>query len=470
MAKGSQQGVGSGTIWMIVFAALWLTATVFLVILYTGQEELRNETARLQTGKSKLISPSEEKSIELVKSAQEGGPTVAGLLEEARSQTAGLATGEAGDQAGAVRKKRDEVLRTIKDDKIVPQAESFDDLSYHEALTQLYEAFRAEHDLRAAAEERAARNEGQVAQFVEASAKQKEDFEKRALEAARLVEQCEADRTAFRSERDKGVDKIEKEFDDNRKRNDQDLTKERQSRAAAEKRLVDFQRRLASQQERLGELLIGPEQLVTARQPDGRILTAVPGDDVVYVNLGRKNGLVLGLQFAVYSSQTGIPEDGRGKAQIEIVSIGDSSSECRIVGTAPNQVIVKDDLIANPVYDPNRPLTFVVVGEFDLDRDGILDRDGANTLESLITTWGGQISKDINPLIDFVVLGAAPKKPKPSTDAAAGNQPANDPALAAWNQYNASLEQSKTLAVPTLSQDVFLNFLGYGGRKYAAGR
>ena len=49
MARSTQPGGGAGTIWMIVFAALWLTSTVFLVILYTGQEDLRNEAARAQS-------------------------------------------------------------------------------------------------------------------------------------------------------------------------------------------------------------------------------------------------------------------------------------------------------------------------------------------------------------------------------------------------------------------------------------
>jgi hypothetical protein len=471
MAKGSQQGVSGGTVWMIVFAGAWLTSTVFLVILYTGQEELKNEAARLQGANRRLISPAEDKAIELIKGAQETGPTVAGLLEEARGQTATLATGEATDAAGAVRQKRDAILKSIRDDNIVPKAESFEDVSLHEALTRLYESYRSEHDLRLAAEDRATQNEGQVAQFVEASGRQKTDFEKRAQETAQQLTQCEADRTAYRSERDKGVEKIEKDLEESRKRNDLDLTKERQARKAAEDRLKDLQARLASQQARYGELLIGPEKLATARQADGKILTAVPGDDSVYINLGRRAGMVLGLQFGVYSSQTGIPEDGRGKAQVEVVSIGQSSSECRIIGVAPSQVIVKDDLIASPVFDPNRPLTFVVMGEFDLDRDGILDGDGAGTLRSLITAWGGLVSEEITPLTDFVVLGAAPRRPKaPPEGTAAPAAATADPAVAAWNAYNQGVEQTRTLSVPTLPQDVFLNFLGYGGRKYAASK
>lgn len=470
MAKGSQ-GVGGGTIGMIVFAALWLTSTVFLVIIYTGQEELKNEAARAAAENRRLISPAETKSIELAKGASEQGPTVAGLLEEARAQTATLATGEATDAAGAIRQKRDAILKTIMNDKYVPEANTFEDISLHDALTRLYESFRAERELRLAAEDRATQNEGQVAQFVEASAKQKADFEKRAQETSQQLAQCEADRSSYRGERDKGVEKIEKDFEQTRKQNDADLLKEREARISAENRLKDLQRRLASQQERYGELLLGPEKLSTARQADGKVLTAVPGDDAVYINLGKGSGMVLGLQFGVYSSQTGIPEDGRGKAQVEVVSIGESSSECRIVGVAPNQVIVKDDLIANPVFDPNRPLTFVVVGEFDLDRDGLLDREGSSTLEALISTWGGQVSKEITPLTDFVVLGAAPKRPKATAEGSAATQPAaNDPVVAAWNGYNQSIEQIRTLSIPTLTQDVFLNFLGYGSRKFASGK
>ena len=58
MAKGQLQGVGSITVWMIIFVALWLTSTVFLVILYTGQEDLNNELARLRTANDRLISGS----------------------------------------------------------------------------------------------------------------------------------------------------------------------------------------------------------------------------------------------------------------------------------------------------------------------------------------------------------------------------------------------------------------------------
>ncbi len=466
MARGQQQGVNAITVWMIVFVALWLTSTVFLVILYTGQEDLHSENNRLQSANRRLISPNEDKAIELVKSAQETGPTVVGLLEEARSQTAAMASGEASDSASAVRTKRDQLLRLIRTEGSVSKPDLFEDVSYHDALARMYETFKGEHALRQTAEDRAGQLESQMTQLVEAGTALKNDFDQRAKVNAQQLTQCENDRGAYRAERDKVVEKIERDSEASSKRNDADLTKERQQRQAAEKRLVDLQTRLAVQQEKLGGLLIGPEKLATARRPDGKVLTAVPGDSAVYINLGRQHGLTLGLRFAVYSGQTGIPEDGRAKAQIEVVSISDNSAECRIVNVATNEVILEGDLIANPVYDPNRPLTFVVLGEFDLNRDGLPDRDGAATLESLITNWGGKVSTELTPLTDFVVLGAAPRRPKAAGEGAdqAAPSAAKDPAQRAWARYNELLDSAKTLSVPILTQDVFLNFLGYGGR------
>lgn len=466
MAKGQQQGVNAITVWMIVFVALWLTSTVFLVILYTGQAELVGENTRIQSANRRLISTSEEKALDVVKAAQENGPTVVGLLEEARSQTTTLTTGEAVNSAGEIRTKRDQLLRLIRTEGIVSKPDAFDDVSYHDALARLYESYKAEQTLRKTAEDRTAQLEAQVTQFVEAGTNQKNNFDKQAKDTAQQLTQIEEDRTAYRTERDKVVKELERKFDDDRKRNDADLTKERQQRAAAEKRLVDLQKRIAAQQEKLGGLLIGPEKLATARQPDGKVLTAIPGDEVVYINLGRQHGLTLGLQFAVYSARTGIPEDGRSKAQIEVVSISDSSAECRIVNIAANEMILEADLIANPVYDPARPLTFVVLGEFDLNRDGLPDRDGAATLESLITNWGGQVSAELTPFTDFVVLGASPRRPKSTGEGTdqSGQAGAKDPSQKAWTLYNELLESAKTLSVPILPQDVFLNFLGYSGR------
>ncbi|MCH7884780.1 MAG: hypothetical protein IIC01_05960 [Planctomycetes bacterium] len=462
-----QQGVNAITVWMIVFVALWLTSTVFLVIMYTGQEDLNTEIARLTAANERLISPQQERSLELVRparSAAEGGPTVVGLLEDARDQTAMLATGEGSDDPATVRTKRDELLRIIRSERTVADPDAYDDVSFQVGMTRLYEAFKAENSLRRTSEQRMGELEAEVTTLVADNAAMKEDFDRRAQDMTEQLNTAETKRAAYRQGRDESVDQLEREFERRRGQNDADLTNERRRRAQCQEKLTEAQERYLALREKLGGLLIGPEELATARQPDGLVLTAIPGDPVVYINLGRKDSIVPGLRFAVYSAETGIPEDGRAKAAIEVVSISNSSSECRIRGVARNDVILEGDLIGNPIYDPAHPLSFVVLGEFDLDRDGLPDRSGAAAIGAMVQDWGGRLLDELTPLTDFVVVGAAPPRPRQDADVPPDELDHNNARRRAWDHYTQTLETAKSLAVPVLTQDVFLNFLGYAPR------
>jgi hypothetical protein len=274
----------------------------------------------------------------------------------------------------------------------------------------------------------------------------------------------EAARDEYRSQRDATLAQLEQEFETISDQNTAALTNERQMRQQCEENLTEAQERFRILRRRLGDMMVGPEELATARTPDGKILTAVPGDEVVYIDLGRKDGLTLGLQFAVYSADVGIPEDGRSKAQIEVVSINATTAECRIVRQGRHEVILEGDLVANPIFDPSRPLSFVIAGNFDLDRDGMVDRDGAAAIASLVRNWGGQVHTEITPLTDFVVVGAPPRRPRPDSEVPADRVEVNKSRREAWEAYNSVLETGRSLSIPIMTQEVFLNFLGYGDR------
>ncbi|MEK6677234.1 MAG: hypothetical protein AABZ47_16470, partial [Planctomycetota bacterium] len=148
MAKTQQQGVSAITVWMVVFVFFWLLSTVWLVVLYTGQEELKSLNSKLQRDKRQLISPEEAGSNELVKSLSENGPTAVGLLEEARGETARLASGDPKDSVSVVRTKRDELLRTIVSEKLVENPKGYQDVALVPGMSQLYDAFKNERSLR----------------------------------------------------------------------------------------------------------------------------------------------------------------------------------------------------------------------------------------------------------------------------------------------------------------------------------
>ncbi len=458
----AQQRVGSVTVWMIIFAALWLTSTVFLVVLYTGHEELKNQVERTRAANQRLISPAEQQSLKLIRTAQPSGPTVVGLLEQARRETALLASGNEDDDPEAIRAKRNQWVEAIQNDEDeVPDAGAFTGVSLYEALMLLHQAYKNEHELLGEAQDHVETLDAEVARLVQLNADQKNGFDELSRDLRDQLVQSEAGRKACRTERDAGIQKLAEEFDARRAQCDADLTAERQRSAALVESLSELRRRYAAREERFGELLIGPEELATARQADGTVLMAMPGDDVVYIDLGREAGITLGLQFSVYSQDSGIPADGRAKATIEVVSIEKSSAECKVVRTTRHQLVLQGDLIANPIYDPDRHLTFLAVGQFDLDRDGVFDPEGLATVQAMISEWGGIVTDELNALTDFVILGGPPHRPKPSSEVSPERQERSVAVQKAWDRYTELVAGAKSLSVPVMTQDVFLNFLGY---------
>lgn len=450
MAK-TQKGMNAITVSLIVFVGLWLVSTVGLIILYTYQEELRNLNADLRKRNSTLISPSEQ-SLEYVKQAGVGDLTAVGLIEAARAETAAIATGDAKDDVGRVSAKRREALETIRREALVSRPAAFNELSLLEALQKLNDEYKREHALRVEGDKRIAELEGQVQNLLATVENERKDFEKRSQDLSEKVRLAEQGRAKYREDRDAHVAGIESTFKDYREQTDALLVEERKKSSTAEKQLEQSKQRVAALYEKFSELMIGPEELATARKADGVILTAVPGDDVVYINLGERDRLVLGMQFAVYPAEGIIPVDGKAKAQIEVVSIGPAASECRIVRVTPNHAILPGDTVANPVYDRDRPQTFVIAGDFDLNRDGQADYAGAEIIQALVEEWGGVVETELTALTDFVILGRIPAK-------ASTGSVAND-----RHRYEEIRTTANSLAVPVLTQDLFLNFLGYTDR------
>jgi len=463
MARASQQTTGAITIWMIIFAALWLTSTVLLIILYTGQEELANENDRLTKANRQLVSQPERQSITLIRNLTDNGPTAVGILEDARRQTAALASGEEADDPATIQGKRDKLAEEIARDSLLGDDKAVRGQSLLDIASQLKGALQGDRAKLTEAEQAKQALQADVERLELQTAKQESDFKTLTEETNARIAEVEADRDRYRAERDGAAENMEREFETRRRQNDDALTQERLRTAKLERDLSELRQRFAAQNEKFAPLLIGPESLATARTADGTILTAVPGDEVVYIDLGRKDRLSLGLQFAVYSRDEGIPADGRSKAQIEVVSISESSAECRIVRVGRDEVIMTGDLVANPVYDAHRPQSFLVVGEFDLNRDGNPDAGGAAVIESLVKDWGGTLTAELSANTDFVVVGAAPKAPR----APSGREPSKAEAermtaqQGAVDRYLDLVSTARSLSIPILTQDLFLNFLGY---------
>ncbi|GJQ30097.1 MAG: hypothetical protein HBSAPP03_19810 [Phycisphaerae bacterium] len=220
--------------------------------------------------------------------------------------------------------------------------------------------------------------------------------------------------------------------DEYKKNVDAELDKVKTAAAESDRRLQDLLQRMTE------EKLILENQLASLRGQrnanqvrandeyalvDGEIVSVDGAARQVFISLGRKHNVVLGMTFSVYANAAALrpDEEGnypRGKASLEVVNVGESTSTCRIVSEVRGNPVVKGDVIANAVYDPNKVYKFVVYGNFDTDRDGIATELEQAEVRSMIEAWGGTLVTDLTGDADFLVLGQRPTMPiRPGSDA-----------------------------------------------------
>jgi len=228
-------------------------------------------------------------------------------------------------------------------------------------------------------------------------------------------------------------------------------------------RLTSDNRRLAARLRGL-ENRLNRDRLKVANPAtlvDGRILDVVGSGDMVYIDKGRNDQIVLGMTFEVYDSPEQIRADlesdeSRGKASIQIVKIGDASSTAKVTRAVKAQPILPNNVIANAIYDPEYNFKFLVHGQFDLNEDGKPSIDEADYLRDRIRRWGGEVvmGNEIPGDLDFLVLGVEPRMPIPPNEIDIDTTAMNEyrAALSAVTAYRALLDQATQAGIPVLNQ------------------
>lgn len=221
-------------------------------------------------------------------------------------------------------------------------------------------------------------------------------------------------------------------------------------------------------QEKLGEKRVDTTKMMV-RQPDGHIIR-LPGGNVCFIDLGQGDHINAGLTFEVYDKIEGVPPPGDptndenlpvGKASIEVIDVGQTSSACRITRLSPGAALSEGDLIVNLVYDRNTKYNFLVYGNFDLSQTGAATPQDAEIIKRLITQWGGNVVKDLNVDTDFVVLGkepVIPDRPKEDDPIAKAKY---DQAVADAEAYADLSAKARSYRIPILNQNRFLYLCGY---------
>lgn len=315
--------------------------------------------------------------------------------------------------------------------------------------------------------------------------KEKDNLITAANKTRQEMEKANQDSSAKREERIKTIEEEKKRFEDEKNKTLDDVKQsleqkiaqmeesERQLRTEITGLTLAVQKkdaRIGFLQRRIRELRPEVDPLKLALQADGEIIAVVDNGQRVYVNVGSAERVSLGLTFEVYSLQTGLTPDGKGKASIEVMSLDKHTAECRVLRTTPGDPILVGDLISNVVYDRYRTFGFAILGDFDLNQTGSPSTSDMEKVMAWIKLWGGKISEQtvdsktmpvVNESTDFVVLGAEPKRPDKLSDSPTPEEKKRyDDQLRRFEDFQNLKAEAKALNIAILSQNQFLNYIG----------
>ncbi len=208
-----------------------------------------------------------------------------------------------------------------------------------------------------------------------------------------------------------------------------------------------------------------PDIEVAAFKPDAGVVSVDMQTNTVFIDAGSSDHVYVGLTFSIYDKNAPIPEDGVGKAQIEVFGVTETVSAARFVYYSRKNPVVPEDIAVNLIWDSEKSNSFVVAGNFDFDRDGKIDHDGKEKIVQLIERWGGRIVDDVSIETDFVVLGKKPRvMKKPSRydyEIDPMSRQRYETSQRKASEYNGILARANTFSVPVFNLARFLNLIGY---------
>jgi len=200
---------------------------------------------------------------------------------------------------------------------------------------------------------------------------------------------------------------------------------------------------------------------------DAEIIGLDAANNSVVISRGRKDKVALGMTFAVFAEATDIRPDAttgnypEGKATLEVIRIDENTSTARILSERRGNPIVRGDVAANAVYDPNKTYRFLIYGNFDADGDGRATFEEQSQIRARIEQWGGRVQTDLTGDTDFLVLGERPVLPP---------EPAGNAPIESINffislrrqalRYDELFEKAQATSIPVLNQNRLFTLTG----------
>jgi len=450
----SRSGGSTGVlVALVVFVVLTLGLLVTSIFLYKYKSEAELAASEAKTELDLFISAPERGGSDAANiRASAGGSSVFGyMLGQIRD------TGQfvANDRTADIARMRatlglesnesvQDAMRTLKQDRDNrSQQASSAEKKASDYSKQLEDAQRELAEARKASEKAAAELTASISGYRDAAEGYRAEFN----EAKDVLSQARADNESTYTAK---IDELQTEIDGLREKLQR-----------ADERVASLQRKVDA-------------TTITATNPaalvDARIVDYDAKDGTVFIDIGTNKRVVAGMTFEVFDDAPSIAAaakgNNRGKASIQVIKIGDTTSTCRILRGSGSRPIVKDDVVANAVFNPSYKFKFLVHGKFDVNNDGKATAGEADFIKNRITEWGGEVvDRDtLSGDLDFLVLGVEPTMPSPlSGDATDAQILAYTDQNNARELYDALLRSAMDAEIPVLNWTRFQTLTGSVG-------
>lgn len=457
-----RSGAGTG---VVVSLVVFILTTVFLLVLtivfYAGKSHEMEERAKAESMLAEYVKPN-QRSSDMFKgfqaAARDGGQSVAQYLN---SRYESVMTFAGGDPAGGVDALKLEVSKYgVKDTDTL-----------RNRLGELHRNLNASQNENKSLNEQMGRMNDQLAEK-DAQLNQARQEHQQAIDGVEA--QIAGYRDAaeeYRKRLDEAIDGLNRAKDTMRSRYESEIGDLRSEidhlsrENGILKGKIEVFEKIRADSHMKGQ---HPGMMV-----DGTIIDAPGSSDQVFIDRGKKDRIVLGMTFEVYSDRAQIrlnPQTGevpRGKASLQVIKVSDTTSTCKVTRTVPGQPLVRGDVVANSVYDPTYRFKFLVHGKFDIDGDGRPTETEAEYLRSLVINWGGTVvsGESLPGDLDFLVLGEEPPRPVPPPDDASAvliqDYVKKNEANA---KYNELFRQARDAQIPVLNANRFFILIGHTDR------
>jgi len=278
-----------------------------------------------------------------------------------------------------------------------------------------------------------------------------------ARQVAQLQSQLEDEKKRLTAARDIAVEESNKLNASLQRVTERLIAERRQWNTERDKTQHDTQV-LRSNLKDLGEELTSFRKVPTETTAAGRIVRIADQSSVAYADLGKKDGVLLGMTFSIFSPGELGKTEPKPKAQARLVKIMDDSCELRTYQLQSDNPVVVGDILHNPIYDRQRHLRFMLVGKMDIDGDGL---DDTEQLKALIQEFGGRVDDKLSAQTDYLVVGEEPAVVSaPAPGAGPMEQQLYEDARKRLIEYTDAKAGAETYSIPILSMNRFLGLVG----------